>query len=158
MQGRPRKPTTVHKLTGTFRKDRHNENEPQPEQPEKLEPPEWLDDFGRECWQTLTPHLLRLGLLTSVDLPLFAALCERYAMYRRAVDALTNQLTQITANGECARPQVAIAKTAFDQLKSALQEFGLSPASRSKAVATKAPEDDPIAQYQRKNGVHRFLA
>lgn len=161
MKGRPRKPTPTKILHGTFRKDRHKAQEPQPEAPQTVDPPAWLDDYGRECWQAHVPQLLSLGVLSSIDVFYFAAVCERWSVYRKAVDDLKNGLTQVTeANGECSKPTVSIAKDAFNSFGAGLAEFGCSPATRSKVSAVKPRADDPFAQYRArksKTGVARFL-
>lgn len=163
MRGRRRKPTQAKILHGTFRQDRANLNEPRPEPLKDLEPPAWLDGYAQECWKAHVPWLLKLGVITSIDVSLFAAVCERWSTYRRACDDLKDGLTHTTtANGECAKPQVAIAKAAFDSFKSGLQEFGCSPATRGKVSAARPPDDDPVAAYffegKPKTGAARFLA
>ena len=163
MRGRPRKPTAAKMLHGTFSKDRANPNEPQPDAPEKLEAPAWLNEYGRECWDAHVPTLAKLRLLTSLDLFLFSAVCERWSIYRRAVDDLKDGLTHTTeANGECGKPQVSIAKAAFESFRQGLEQFGCSPASRGKVTATRPPDDDPVAKYffdeKSKTGAAKFLA
>ena len=159
MKGRPRKPTPAKILHGTFRKDRANPNEPQPEAPKELEAPEWLDEYGRECWKAHIPQLARTGIPTSLDMFLFAGVCERWSTYRRAVEDLKGSLVHDTeANGQCSKPQVAIAKAAFDSFRQGLEQFGCSPASRGKVSASRN-DDDPVAGYMKqKPSVRRFLS
>src|SRR6185503_2614702 len=125
VRGRPQKPAVIKRLQGTFRKDRQNPDQPKPD-PLKIAPaPEWLDQYGRECWEAHVPHLLNNRLLTSLGIYMFAAVCERWSTYRRAVDDLKNGLTHMTdSNGLCSRPEVAIAKQAFNDFRQGLQEFG----------------------------------
>jgi P27 family predicted phage terminase small subunit len=157
-----RTPTASKILRGTFRKDRVNLDEPQPEPPNELEAPAWLDDYGRECWDAHVPQLVKISVLTSLDMFLFAAICERWSVYRRATDKLKPEFThQTESNGECAKPQVAIAKTAFDSFRQGLAEFGCSPASRSKVKAVSPNDDDPFEKYRSSKmppkGAGRFL-
>jgi P27 family predicted phage terminase small subunit len=143
-----RTPTATKVLRGTFRKDRENPAEPKPEPPEDLKAPEWLDRYGRECWNKYVPRLVKTGILTSLDMLLFAGVCERWSTYRRAIDETKKNLTHSTeSNGECAKPQVAIAKAAFDQFCRGMAEFGCSPASRGKVKAVLPRDDDPAAKY-----------
>jgi P27 family predicted phage terminase small subunit len=160
MRGRPRKPTPAKILSGTFRKDRENPDEPKPEPPEELKAPEWLDEYGRECWDKYVPRLVKTGILTSIDMLLFAGLCERWSTYRRAIDDTKINLTHSTeSNGECAKPQVAIAKLAFDQFCRGMAEFGCSPASRGKVKAVPPTDDDPVEKFfNRGSKIRRFLS
>jgi P27 family predicted phage terminase small subunit len=162
VKGRPRTPTPAKILHGTFRRDRANRNEPQPEAPKELKAHEWLDNYGRDCWGAHVPELVRLGVLTSLDVLLFAGVCERWSTYRRAVDDSKKTLTHRTkANGTCSKPQVAIAKAAFDSFRQGLEQFGCSPATRAKVSATPPADDDPFAAFRAKKpqfGARRFLA
>jgi len=135
----------IKRLQGTFRKDRENPDQPKPD-PLKIAPaPEWLDQYGRECWEAHVPHLLNNRLLTSLGIYMFAAVCERWSTYRRAVDDLKTGLTHMTdSNGLCSRPEVAIAKQAFNDFRQGLQEFGCTPATCGKVTAAKLDDDDDL--------------
>jgi P27 family predicted phage terminase small subunit len=75
--------------------------------------------------------MIQLGLLTTADRLLFAALCERAAVYRRAAAKLRHDLTQKSgANGTVKRPEVDIAKGALEGLKQIAAAFGMTPADR----------------------------
>ena len=155
-----RTPTATKILRGTFRKDR-NPNEPQPEPPEDLKAPEWLDDYAQECWNKYVPRLVAIGILTSLDVLLFSGVCERWSLYRRAIDDTKTSLTHLTeSNDECSKPQGAIAKAAFDQFRQGMAEFGCSPASRGKVKAVKRVEDDPFERFRHHEpkGLSRFLS
>lgn len=84
MKGRPRTPTPAKILHGTFRRDRANPNEQQPEAPMELKAPEWLDNYGGDCWDAHVPQLVKISVLTSLDMLLFGAVCEKWSTYRRA--------------------------------------------------------------------------
>jgi P27 family predicted phage terminase small subunit len=139
----------IKRLQGTFRKDRQNPNEPKLEPLEVAPAPEWLDEYGRQCWEAHVPQLLNNRLLTSLGLFLFAAVCERWSTYRRATDELKTTLThQTDSNGTCSKPQVAIAKQAFADFRQGLQEFGCTPATCGKVTAAKIEyDDDPAAEF-----------
>lgn len=71
---RPRKPTNLKILEGTFRKDRAaNEPKPVPIAPPK---PAWLKCAAGEIWKQLAPDLDAVGCLTRVDGPAFALLVD----------------------------------------------------------------------------------
>lgn len=132
------KPSALDKLDGGASHRRRNRNEPKPPA-SPLACPAWLrgDPTARAIWQAEAPQMIRLGLLTTADRMLFAALCERAALYRRAVlqlrkvpkgeDAL---LAENKANGKLPRPELSIAKDALQGLRQLTAAFGMSPADR----------------------------
>lgn len=141
MRGRPRKPTHLKVLHGTYRPDRAPKNEPQPE-PSTPSCPTWLHPEAKREWRRIVPHLEKLGLLTQVDRTALAAYCQLYARWWEAERAIkAHGLTQVTESGYVAqRPEVGIANSALKQMRAYLSEFGLSPASRSRIDAPTAPE------------------
>ena len=101
--------------------------------------PAWLrgDPTARAIWKSEAPRMIQLGLLTSADRMLFAALCERAALYRRATQRLRrakkgqDPLVDTTpSNGKVARPEIAIAKGALDGMRQIAAAFGMTPADR----------------------------
>lgn len=142
--GRNRKATALHILEGTHRPDRHGDpdQELKPAAPSSLEPPPWLDEFAREAWAELTPELGRLGLLTVLDMPLFALSCQLYEKVRRAGGR--KALTQRSrANGQVARPEVGQFVTGINALRQLWAEFGVTATARARlgVVDAEAPED-----------------
>lgn len=119
----PRKPRQLKVIEGTLRRDR---DYPEPEFPvvEGARPPDWLN--GPEAlaeWDRLTALLESSRVLTQADLTALAHLCNLHGacvkLYRAGMEPTAAQLTQ---------------------LRLMLAEFGLTPASRSKA-GTAAPKD-----------------
>jgi len=149
-----RKPTALKKIEGTFRKDRAH-NEPKPAQPDNLEPPVELDAHGRSFWDYHARRLQKLGLLTECDTHALALGCEWWSIHQRAIEKLHDNLTHSTeANGECSKPEVAIAKQAFLNLRTIMIEFGLDPQSRSKLHVEPPEKPDEIQDlYFKKRAV-----
>lgn len=83
-----------------------------------------LDEWAREEWYRLGPILLRVGLLTTANLPAFAHLCSLHG------DMATGYQNR--------NPPKAATIMAY---RSLIVEFGLTPAAASKV---KAP--DPVQQ------------
>lgn len=127
--GHNRKPTALKVIQGTTRPDRVSENEPAPVVLTSApNPPAHLDRFGKQAWRDLAPALQRLGLLTEVDLIGLALVCDAYSQWRRAskvlytMDPLDERYRSVAVSVERAR----------NDLRLAGNEFGLSPASRSR--------------------------
>ena len=110
------KPTALKLLEGTSRKDRANENEPQYEPTEGLEPPPHLrDSEALACWNEFTEVLEGQRVLTRADRRALAQLCN----YESASVQCWNAGSKPTA-------------AEMTQLRMLFAEFGLTPASRVK--------------------------
>jgi P27 family predicted phage terminase small subunit len=149
--GRPRKPTALKVLHGTFRKDRAPKREPKPKAGTKPPTaPSYLGALARAEWRRLAPRLHKLGLLTEVDRSKFAMYCQAYARWQEAEKVITDQgMTFMTEKGYVVqRPEVAIALKQAKMAKELGAEFGLDPAARSR-IDVPEPEKprDPTADF-----------
>lgn len=106
-----------------------------------------------------------MRLLGELDAILLEMAAERWSLYKRATEELKDGITVVTlANGKIAKPEVGIAKTAFDGCRAILQEFGIGPSSRTRATKLPEPaEDDQAEKYffggvKRRHSASRFLA
>lgn len=136
-----------------------NRNEPQPKLAKNLHPPIQLDEHAQKFWRTYSVKLKELRLLSELDLHLLAMAAQWWSVHVRAL-AEMKEITQTTdANGKVAKPEVAIAKQAFNAVRSIMQEFGIGPGSRTKVAALPPGDsDDPFAKYfNEKSGAARFL-
>lgn len=117
--GRPRKPTPLHAVQGTYRRDRHGDGGPEAA-PASLKPPRWLHADGRRVWRDLAPKAHALGLLTEMDVELFAHACAHLAVARR---------------------QGSDSIKALDMANKILARFGFTPSDRAKLRVTPKNED-----------------
>jgi len=149
MAGRPPKPTAIKLLQGTFRPGRAME-EPKPAllvaapKPPKTLPAK-LHKRARAEWNRVARDLVKLGLLTNLDLVALECYCLAYERMHVAEDALAdgNGLTVITPNGfKQQRPEVSIALQSRKETRDFLVQFGMSPASRSRVSAKKKQEGE----------------
>jgi P27 family predicted phage terminase small subunit len=146
MSGPRPTPTYLKLLRGNPGKRAVNKGEPQPERPLAVpEPPAYLGAYGAEEWRRVAPEMFRLGLLTVVDLHVFAAYCLAYESWRAAREALArvaehdpafSGLIIKTAKGTAMENPLFLAarQSAADMLKFAA-EFGMTPAARSRISA-----------------------
>jgi P27 family predicted phage terminase small subunit len=144
------KPTALRVLQGNPGKLRLNPNEPKPAHaPIDLKPPAWLTPAAREVWDRLAPDLRGVGLLTVVDVDVFAAYCATYERWRQAEEFVTkNGLIYVQrepstkgADGVLVPgairyiqqyPQVGVAQKALLMLCKLGAELGLTPAARAR--------------------------
>lgn len=143
--GRPAKPTRLHLLDGTFRKDRHAERadaEPQLDQLAKLPKcPGFLRGAGRAEWKRVGQELLDKRVLASADMAAFAGYCASLERAVEAEEVLREQgYTLETPQGfEQARPEVSIARQAWAEVRKFAQEFGITPSARTRVRAVPDP-------------------
>ena len=78
-----------------------------------------------------------LGILTQVDMAAFAGYCQAYARWKEAEEFITQHGSIVkTPSGYWQQvPQVSIAQTYLKIMNRFAEQFGLTPASRSRIIA-----------------------
>ena len=160
-RGPPPKPTALKVLQGNPGKRRLNDSEPTPP-PGPVSPPSWLTGKSRRAWRWIAPVLDAMGCLTTADPHALAMLCDAYGDYLDArtiirdegrtyesrhlqMDAAGNTFERVIIR---ARPEVAMMSDAWKRMRVLMQEFGMTPSSRSR-IKTGAPavEADPFDSW-----------
>ena len=153
-RGRKPKPTNLKVLEGNPGQRPLNDNEPKPD---KKAPtcPAWLEPEAKKEWRRMSKQLEQLGLLTELDRAAFAAYCQAYARWKEAEEFITKHGSMIrTPNGYLQQvPQVSIAQTIQKLMLKYCAEFGLTPSSRSRIIASdgKSDTEDEMEQLLRGN-------
>ena len=131
-------PTRLKLLRGNPGKRAISKREPHPRQ-ETPRCPVWLRPEAKKFWKQIVPELRRLGVLTVVDGPALAGLCQTYARWRVAEEFIAKHGECYPLRGENGSirymqqfPQVSISRNLLHQLRGLYQEFGLTPASRTR--------------------------
>jgi P27 family predicted phage terminase small subunit len=155
-RGPPPKPTKIRALEGNLSRRPLNEREPVPRN-EPPPRPDWLDEEAGAKWDHLVYELHNLGVLGHVDGDALAAYCDTWSRWKRAVLFLQEKGDVYTIKDADGKPkyvqqwpQVAIARNLLVILNRYHQEFGLTPASRSRiSTLTKAnpQSDDFMRRY-----------
>lgn len=151
--GRPRKPTSLHVLEGTVRKDRSNPAEPTPPPPKGKAPPQWLRPTSRPWWSRIHPLLVQMQVMTGADPVALGLLCDALADYVAARDVLRKRGRTYETKGESGlmirqRPEVAMMADAWRRAKLMMTEFGLTPAARAKVSAADVGDIDPLERWE----------
>lgn len=147
-------PTNLRVLNGNPSKRPLPQNEPKPK-PIAPKCPQWLDKDAKTEWKRVATELEKLGLLTQIDRTAMAAYCQSYSRWKEAETALSKHGTVFkTPNGYIQQlPQVAIANKYAKMMKEFSQEFGLTPASRTRIEVKPAGEkEDPMEKLLRNQG------
>ena len=136
-RGRPPKPTALKVLEGNPGKRPLNQNEPKPE---KKAPkcPSWLETDAKKEWRRLAKELEAMGLLTRIDMAVFAGYCQAYARWKEAEEFISKHGSILkTASGYIQQiPQVSIAQQNLKQMRNFCSELGLTPSARSRLNIT----------------------
>ena len=116
--------------------------------------PDYLPDEARSLWDAIGSELVRNGVMTELDAAALADLVETELLNRRlSKDIQTEPATLSTERkAEDGTVQVDAKKNPLWALKldylrerrAQYQQFGMTPASRSKIIALATEEDDPI--------------
>ena len=144
-----RKTAAEHRVSGTFRADRHGSPawEPLTRSPQV---PADMDPQARKFWRELAPMLVSSGVLTPHDLPALRLLCDSLALEgsaRRLVAA--EGITCNTPQGPKSHPAVRIMMQARSEAARLLAAFGMTPRDRRNVepVAPQTDEDDPAEAF-----------
>lgn len=146
--GRPKKPTQIKKLNGTFREDRALDDEMMPS---KLSfapsPPDLLSMRGKTLWASVCAELAELEMLHRVDLEQIAAYCSEMDGYWTTVSEIQDDgavIRGVNKEGNpyvIQNPLIGIKNTYLKNATAIASKFGFSPADRTKIAAPPAERD-----------------
>ena len=145
-RGRKPTPTAIKELEGTPGTRPLNKNEPKPTK--KAPPcPKWLEPEAKKEWRRLAKKMEQLGVLTEVDMAAFAGYCQAYARWKEAEEFITQHGSILRTKSGYVQPvpQVSIAQTYLKIMNRFAEQFGLTPAARSRIIAedsTSGPSDE----------------
>jgi P27 family predicted phage terminase small subunit len=116
-----------------------------PKPPEPPEPPEFLSGYALEEWRRVAPGLSLFGLLSLFDVMPLAAYCEAYSRWRTAEELLARVaagdpaflglLVKGSKGQPRANPLLEVSRLAARDMVRFADEFGFSPAARSRISA-----------------------
>ena len=151
MSGRPRKPTALHKLEGTYRASvrKRRALEPQP-QGDLAVPPEWLTPGQRESWDYAIANAPK-GLLKRLDrgvLELWVTAEDRFRTAETMLRLFNEEpgrlpYLMLTPHGWRPSPYLDIARDAARQMLQASDRLGFSPAARPRIQMDPPKPDQP---------------
>ena len=145
-RGRKPTPTALKVLEGNPGKRKLNDREPQPLQ-KAPSCPAWLEPEAKKEWRRLAKQMEAIGILTEIDRAAFAGYCQAYARWKEAEEFISQHGTIVrTPSGYWQQvPQVSIAQTYLKVMNKFAEQFGLTPAARSRIIAgnsqTKAEDE-----------------
>lgn len=152
--GQNRKSARLHKIQGTYRKDRHGGRgtltpigEPQ------KNPPRWLTPEAKRFWREYAPLLVELGTLDAISQMLFAALCTTWSDLRSYDAKLEEQghVVETSRGNQRLHPLVSAKHKAEKRFLDLAGVFGMTPISRKRlgiepVQAEDESRDNPFLQ------------
>jgi P27 family predicted phage terminase small subunit len=151
--GHNRKPSKLKAVQGNAGKRKSNRREPKPARgvPEM---PQQLKGEARLEWIRIAPILEKMEVLTRADGAALAAYCKLHALNRKAEAAIAKYGIVYAKVDEAGvsvlkkNPAVSIFESTSRLIRSFLQEFGLTPAARSKVAAIEGRDLEPDVKAQ----------
>ena len=135
-RGRKPTPTAIKELEGNPGKRALNDKEPKPQ---KKAPacPKWLDAEAKKEWRRLAKQMEAMGILTEVDMAAFAGYCQAYARWKQAEERITDRGLVMRTPSVYAQqvPYISIAQQYLRLMNQFAEQFGLTPAARSRIIA-----------------------
>lgn len=150
LRGFPPKPTAIKKLEGNPGRRPLPENEPEPPAIyAPVKPPTWLRGKGKQVWNTICPMLISVRVLTEADLLALSRYCdlfEEFFTVRKHVKKHGTTYPIMDGEGRLVKvaefPQFKQYRTLNRDLLRMEQEFGLTPAARTRVRALLGSGDD----------------
>lgn len=144
-RGRKRIPSKIIDLRGGSKLTHRPPRAKEPKPPEKMPPcPKHLDEDAKKEWKRAGKVLRPLGLLTEMDMMIFAAYCEAYSRWVYAVKKI-QEMGYVRIGEEGApitNPYLRVAREAYDQMIKAGIQIGMSPSSRASLKVEKPKTQD----------------
>lgn len=153
--GRPKIADEIKEQKGTLRKCRKQEPWVNAPHIEALpDPPEYLDEIGVKEWRDKVDVLDKMKMLKKTDLGLLGMLCREFQNYLKselAFEAAGKNRYYTTESGRInLHPAHAEAQAHLKAYIELCNQFGFSPASRTRLPAQKEDKPQSLAEQLRK--------
>ncbi|MDU0814617.1 phage terminase small subunit P27 family [Bacillus siamensis] len=156
---RPAKSATLQLIQGNPNKKNTEELAARAEHEKKLKmrsdnikPPTWLDKVGKKEFKRVAALLAEVEIITEADISMLAAYCNAYSQYISISKVIEEDGIMVHTEGEDKEgnpikligeehPLLKRQKNYYDQMKSAANDFGLTPSARAKLAITRTQEE-----------------
>lgn len=141
--GRPPKPTALKLVQGNPGRRPIGKDEPVPDVTAPDCPAHLTADAKAE-WDRIMPLLVRLKVVSELDTAALALYCQAFARWQEAERRIAEQkakggdglLVKAPSGYPIQNPYLAIANRAMEDCHKYLQQFGLSPAARTRVTVS----------------------
>jgi len=146
MKGRKATPTALKKIRGTDQPCRINSQEPESETITMLPPaPVWFTKLAKKVYKIKGSELIKMKLLSRVDLDMFVSYCVEYAAYLETSEQLTKipSMALLDAESELLYKRLSQRNgTAWERSKTIATQFGFTPSSRASLKIVPPKKED----------------
>lgn len=151
MRGRKPVPTQLRIVRGNPSKRPLPKDEPQPALDAQM--PQWMSPAAEKHWPIVAEQLHAAGLLTVLDVPALALYCEAFARWQDANEKVVKHgaVVKGAAGYPVKSPYLSVANRAYEQMVRMLEQFGMTPSSRSRVTGTKPDQSAQYAKFVRKD-------
>ena len=150
MRGRKPKPTALKKLAGSPGKRALNAVEPQPPIPQSVpRTPRHLGVEAKREWKRMCHVLLAIGLYTEIDHAALEMYCQSYGDWivaKRKVRNTGGRVLRSRKGALYTNPWVYEANGAWERLRKAAAEFGMTPSTRSRVRVATGEKEPSLAE------------
>ncbi|MCM3190421.1 phage terminase small subunit P27 family [Bacillus subtilis] len=119
---------------------------------DNIKPPSWLDKVGKKEFKRVAALLTEVEIITEADISMLAAYCNAYSQYVSISKIIEEDGIMVHTEGKDKdgnpiklvgeeHPLLKRQKNYFDQMKSAANDFGLTPSARAKLAITRTQEE-----------------
>ena len=145
------KPSALRLIDGDAGHRPPNQNEAKPKS--AIPPcPAHLKPHAKKEWRRISKRLLTLGLLTHIDRAVLAMYCQAWARWVEAEEKVAEMpgkdIVKTKGGNIIQNPYLAIANRAQDHLLKCAAEFGMTPSSRTRAVAETSEKSNSFAKHR----------
>ena len=150
--GRPRIPSNVHRIRGTYREDRHGGSEPKSNK-RRPKTPKYFTGERRKQWYRVIREQEEMGLLSDTD----GGVIERLVNWRITADETWQKLIDLDWDGKLQKAKsgyvnigayLVAAKMADEMAHKCEIELGRTPQARTRLRAGKPEEVDEFTAYR----------
>lgn len=127
------KPTAIKKFEGNPGKRPLNNAEPEAPELLQLTPPAWLGEIAKTKFTELAPLLVKMRVLTQIDVDHFALLCDAWQRRHDAQLVLEEEGAYITTEKGFVvqHPAMNALAKSIELIRKLNADFGLNPSARS---------------------------
>ena len=138
MSGPSKTPTAIAELKGKPGHRPLNPNEPTVANNGLPKPPSDFDDDELVVWDSLAQMLYNMGVFRDPDVEELAMLCRAKVRYMDASEQLKEEgyVSDGAQGGRILNPLVRVMEQASNEMHRIRQNFGMTPAARTKIAAT----------------------
>jgi len=151
-KGRKSTPSRILELRGGTSHSHKKPRDQEPQPPESMpDIPDHLDKEARKEWKRCGDILQSVGLMTELDMAVFAGYCDSFSQWGKATKEVQKMgmVYKKTDGTPGLNPYLRVAREAYQRMMQAAVLLGLSPSSRASLKVEKPKQLDAADEFLR---------